>query len=204
VTQFESHFDRYRPEVRTRWRESDAPGAGLWYDLGPHLLDQAVQLFGKPQTILLDLARQREGAVADDWFHAVLRYDQLRVILHGSALVPALGPRLAVHGTGGSFIKFGLDPQEEALKAGQRPGTSDWGVDPLPGRLTLRNGDQAHEQIVTGVPGDYLAYYAAIRDAIRLGTPNPVPAEQALHVMRLIESGIQSAKEGRVLPVAPT
>jgi scyllo-inositol 2-dehydrogenase (NADP+) len=204
VTQFESHFDRYRPEVRSRWRESAAPGAGLWYDLGPHLVDQAVQLFGAPQAISLDLARQRDGAVADDWFHAVLRYDELRVILHGSALVAAVGARLAVHGTAGSFVKFGLDPQEDALKAGRRPGTADWGLDPLPGRLILRHGDELHEQVVASTPGDYLAYYAAIRDAIRLGTPNPVPAEQALHVMRLIELGIESAQEGQVLPVAQT
>jgi predicted dehydrogenase len=169
--------------------------------LGPHLVDQAVQLFGAPQAISLDLARQRDGAVADDWFHAVLRYDELRVILHGSALVAAVGARLAVHGTAGSFVKFGLDPQEDALKAGRRPGTADWGVDPLPGRLILRHGDELHEQVVAGAPGDYLAYYAAIRDAIRLGTPNPVPAEQALKVMELMELGIASAVQGRVMPV---
>jgi scyllo-inositol 2-dehydrogenase (NADP+) len=203
VTHFESHFDRYRPEVRARWRESAAPGAGLWYDLGPHLLDQAVQLFGEPQAIWLDLARQRDGAVADDWFHAVLRYDALRVVLHASALVPALGPRLTVHGTAGSFVKFGLDPQEDALKAGQLPGGEGWGVDPQPGRLILREGEAVHEQTIAGAPGNYLAYYGAIRDAIRLGAPNPVPAEQALQVMRLIELGLASANEGRVLAVAP-
>jgi len=202
VTHFESHFDRYRPEVRSRWRESAAPGAGLWYDLGPHLVDQAVQLFGMPQTISLDLARQRDGAIADDWFHAVLRHDELRVILHASTLVAAGGPRLAVHGTAGSFVKFGLDPQEDALKAGRRPGSADWGVDPLPGRLTLRHGDEAHEQVIASTPGDYLAYYAAIRDAIRLGAPNPVPAEQALQVMQLMELGIASTLQGRVMPVA--
>lgn len=199
VTHFESHFDRYRPQVRGRWRESAGPGSGLWFDLGSHLLDQALQLFGMPQAIWLDLARQRDGVVVDDWFHAVLRYGETRVILHGSALVPDVGPRLTVHGTSGSFVKFGLDPQEEALKAGLQPGVADWGVDPLPGRLTLRMGDEASEQIVASAPGNYLAYYAAIRDAIRLGTPNPVSAEQALQVMRLIECGIASAQEGRIL-----
>ena len=201
VTHFESHFDRYRPEVRQRWRETAGLGSGLWYDLGPHLLDQTVQLFGMPQTISLDLAQQRDGAVADDWFHAVLRYDERRVILHGSALVPAVGPRLIVHGTDGSFVKFGLDPQEDALKAGAQPGGADWGRDVNFGRLTLRDGDAVTERTVESVPGNYAAYYAAIRDAIRFGTPNPVPPEQALHIMQLIELGVASAREGRILNV---
>ena len=203
VTHLESHFDRYRPEVRARWRESDGPGTGLWFDLGAHLLDQALQLFGTPQSISLDLARQRDGAVVDDWFHALLRYDEMRVVLHGSALVPAMGPRLMVHATRGSFVKWGLDPQEDALKAGLHPCAADWGADPLAGRLTLRDGDAVSEQVVPSIPGNYLAYYAAIRDAIRLGTPNPVPAEQALQVTRLIECGVASAREGRVVRLAP-
>jgi predicted dehydrogenase len=195
VTHFESHFDRYRPKVQARWRESAGPGGGLWYDLGPHLLDQALQLFGRPDAIWLDLARQRDGAVADDWFHAVLRYGEMRAILHGSALVAATGPHFAVHGSCGSFVKFGLDPQEDALKAGLRPGAPGWGADPIPARLTLQSGDGVVEQAMQAIPGDYLTYYAAIRDAIRLGTPNPVPAQQALQVMELIELGIASAQQ---------
>lgn len=198
VTHFESHFDRYRPQVQARWREAAGPGGGLWYDLGSHLLDQALQLFGAPDGIWVDLARQRDGAVADDWFHAVLRYGDMRAILHGSALVAAPGPRLAAHGTGGSFVKFGLDPQEDALKAGLRPGSAGWGADPRPAQLTLHAGAESG-QSVNSVAGNYLAYYAGIRDAIRLGAPNPVPAEQALRVMRLIECGIASAREGRSL-----
>jgi len=202
VTHFESHFDRYRPKVQQRWRESAGLGGGLWYDLGSHLLDQALQLFGTPEAIWLDTARQRDGAVADDWFHALLRYGEMRVILHGSALVAATGPHFAVHGTSGSFVKFGLDPQEDALKAGLRPGAPGWGADMNVGRLTFQSGDAVAGQAVQCVPGDYLAYYAAIRDAIRLGTANPVPAEQALQVMQLIELGMESAREGRLLPVS--
>src|SRR3984957_4831652 len=127
LTHFESHFDRYRPEVPDRWRDSGGAGSGLWYDLGSHLLDQALHLFGLPQTISLDLAKQRDGARADDWFHAVLQYDRMRVILHASALVPEVGPRFVLHGTQGSFRKYGLDPQEEALKMGGKPGSAGWG-----------------------------------------------------------------------------
>lgn len=201
LTHFESHFDRYRPLVRPRWRESGAPGSGLWYDLGSHLLDQTLQLFGTPQTIALDLAGLREGAAADDWFHAVLRYEGLRVILHGSALVAELGPRFALHGTRGSFTKFGLDPQEDALKLGGRPGASDWGRDPRPGTLTLGEGDALVQRTIAGEAGDYSRYYAAVRDAVLHAAPNPVPASDALKVMRLIDLGLTSFRDGRVMPV---
>ena len=167
VTHFESHFDRYRPVVRPRWRESGAPGSGLWYDLGSHLIDQALQLFGRPQTLMLDLARERDGASADDSFHAVLRYEGLRVVLHASALVAHLGPRFAVHGTRGSFTKFGLDTQEDALKAGRRPGAADWGVDPLVPTLTLAEGDHLVDTSLPCERGDYLGYYGLLRQACR-------------------------------------
>ena len=195
VVHLESHFDRFRPGVRARWREGDGPGAGLWYDLGPHLLDQALCLFGPPERLTLDRARQRDGAQADDWFHAVLAYGPLRVVLHAGALAAATGPRFIVHGTRGSFVKRGLDTQEDALKAGRAPtgggaaADPDWGCDPNPGRLTLAQGEALVEQPHAGERGDYRRYYAGIRDAIRHGAPNPVPAEQALAVMRWLDRG---------------
>lgn len=201
LVHFESHFDRYRPDVRARWREGAGPGSGLWYDLGAHLLDQTLQLFGTPETISLDLARQRDGALADDWFHAVLRYGSLRVVLHGSALVPDVGPRYVLHGTTGAFTKYGLDPQEAEMKAGGKPGGVGWGVDTLPGALTVWRDGHEEERDVEGVPGDYRQYYAGVRAAILHGGPNPVPAEDALRVIRLIELGQQSFAEGRVAAV---
>jgi predicted dehydrogenase len=195
VTHFESHFDRYRPDVRGRWREGPGPGSGLWYDLGPHLLDQALLLFGEPEHLTLDLARQRDKASSDDWFHAVLRYGERRVILHGSALVAGLGPRFAVHGTAGSLLKFGLDTQENALKAGQPAGGAGWGVDPEPLRLTLREGDELVSSLRHCPAGNYPVYYAAVRDAIASGAANPVPPLEAIRVMRLVEAGIASAAE---------
>ena len=203
VTHFESHFDRYRPQVQTRWREADLPGSGLWYDLGPHLLDQALQLFGAPQSIALELMRQRDGAATDDWFHAVLRYEGLRVVLHASALTAQPGARYAVHGTAGSFVKLGLDPQEDALKTGAMPGGTGWGVDPLPGSLTVAGADgvvaaRTHH----GLGGDYGRYYAGIRDAILGAGANPVPAQQALQVMQWIALGQQSWREGRAVGAA--
>jgi scyllo-inositol 2-dehydrogenase (NADP+) len=203
IVHFESHFDRYRPEVRTRWREQADAGGGLWYDLGSHLLDQALQLFGLPESIWLDLALQRDAAKANDWFHAVLRYGSSRIILHGSALVPVPAPRFTVHGSLGSFIKSGLDTQEDALKAGKRPPMANWGHDPIPATLTLWHTGTSQSRELPCVPGNYCAYYEALRDAIHGIGNNPVSAIEAMQVVGLIELGLQSAREGRVVSVAP-
>ncbi len=200
-THVESHFDRFRPEVRQRWRESDQPGGGLWYDLGPHLLDQALQLLGPPDSLWLDTALQRDGARADDWFHAVLAYGSLRVVLHASALTARLAPRWLVHGTLGSYETWGLDAQEDALKAGINPQNADWGLDPRPGTLTLAEGDALRTHTLAPTQGDYKRYYADLRDALLDPAQHavPVPATQAREVMRWIELGLQSQREGRVI-----
>ncbi|BDI05167.1 oxidoreductase [Sphaerotilus microaerophilus] len=203
------HFDRYRPVVPARWREAGGPGSGLWMDLGPHLLDQALQLFGAPVAIAADLACMRDGAVADDGFHARLRWaDGLRADLHASTLAAVPGPRFALHGTLGSWVKQGLDRQEDDLKAGQRPDPArpaDWGQDPSAGRLVTAADPQAPspatvEQPWPNEPGRYPAYYAGIRDALLGLAPNPVPATEALAVMQLLDLGRLSAAERRELP----
>jgi len=199
VVELHSHFDRFRPQVPDRWRERAGPGTGLWFDLGPHLVDQALQLFGLPLSVQADIAIQREGAVVDDFFHVLLRYPRLRVVLHAGALVPAHGLRFAAHGTGGSFVKHGLDTQEAALKAGVAPGSPNWGHDPLAGALTrVDEGDQTTTP-VDGLPGDYRGYYAALREAIHGRGEPPVTAAQALDVMRVLEAGRASAREGRAI-----
>ena len=202
IVHFESHFDRYRPEVLGRWREQADTGGGLWYDLGAHLLDQALQLFGIPESIALDLAQQRDGAKTPDWFHAVLRYGQSRIILHGSALALAPGPRFTVHGSLGSFVKMGLDPQEDALKAGKRPLAPDWGVDDLPAAVSVWLDGACTKREINCVAGDYPAYYSAVRDAIHGKGVNPVPAHEAMHVIGLIELGLRSARDGCTMPVS--
>lgn len=201
LTHFESHFDRYRPQVPQRWRDGAGPGSGLWYDLAPHLIDQALCLFGMPQSIWLDLASQRDAALTDDWFHAILRYGELRVILHASALVAHQGPRIVMHGTQGSYTKYGLDPQEDALKAGARPGQEGWGIDTQPGRLDLLRGSWMQQSSLASEAGDYAQFYRAMRDAIWHGTASPVAASEALQVMQLLELGQHSAAQGRVMQV---
>lgn len=202
VVYFESHFDRYKPEVLPRWREQAGAGGGLWYDLGPHLADQALQLFGLPRAVYADFALQRSGAQAVDYFHVLLRYERLRVILHGSALVAGGSPRFLVHGSAGSYIKHGLDTQEDALKRGQRPDGPDWGRDPRDGALTRPAPEGMQTEAVATVPGDYRVYYAGLRDAILAGAPNPVPAQEAIAVMALLELACDSAAAGRELPVS--
>ncbi len=206
VVEMSSRHDRYRPEVRQRWRESAGQGAGLWFDIGPHLIDQALQLFGRPRAIALQRDLTRDGALADDWFHASLRYDRLHVQLHAGMLVAAGAPRFAVHGTRASFVKDGFDAQEDALKAGVRPTwppQADWGVDlGRASRVTRVSGAGDGSAIVEPVAlqhGAHQAYFAAIAAAIRNEAPNPVPPEEALAVMALLELGIRSAEERREL-----
>lgn len=200
IAEVHSHFDRFRPTVPDRWRERRGPGAGLWLDLGPHLVDQALQLFGLPDAVQADLAIQRAGAEVDDWFHVVLRYPRLRVVLHAGALVPGAGLRFAVHGSGGSWFKHGLDPQEAALRDGAVPGGDRWGVDPLPGRLLRANADGTVVDAVSPTPaGDYRAFYAGVRDAINADAAPTVTLDDALDVMRVLQAGIDSAASGRVI-----
>lgn len=202
VAYFESHFDRYRPQVRNRWREQAGVGSGIWYDLGPHLIDQALNLFGLPVSLTVDLGQLRPGAQATDYFHAVLAYPQRRVVLHGTLLAAAETARYIVHGTRGSYIKYGLDPQEDRLKSGERLPQEDWGYDMRDGVLTLAQGEVMTEQTLLTVPGNYPAYYAGIRDALTGHGENPVPAAQAIQVMEMIELGMESAKHRATLNLA--
>ncbi|MEN5170663.1 oxidoreductase [Brevundimonas pondensis] len=192
VVRFESSFNRWRPEVRDRWREGDGPGAGLWYDLGPHLIDQALCLFGRPLAISCDLAILRAGGRAIDYAHAVLRYADKRVILHADMVTPAADARFAVHGARASWLKDGLDVQEDQLKSGLTPGAAGWGVDPRPGVVV--DGVTGAREVVAGPPGDYPAYYSAVAGAVRDGAPNPVSPQEAAAVMEVLEAGLVSAE----------
>lgn len=198
LAEIHSHFDRFRPQVRERWREDDAPGSGLWMDLGPHLLDQILQLCGWPDAISVDLLAQRDGARGDDYFHAVLHYPRHRAILHAGSLVAASAPRFVVHGSAGSYLKDGLDVQEDQLRRGVAPGAPGWGVDPLHGDLVrVDAGGNSQRSTVDNVPGDYRVFYAAFRDAM-LGTGEaPVSTQQALQLMRLLDAGRHSADSGQ-------
>ena len=199
IVSYEAHFDRFRPELRPgAWREQPLPGSGVWFDLGPHLLDQALLLFGIPEAISADIRIERDGAAADDAFDVTLRYPRLRAVLRGSMLAQPLAPSFAVHGTKGSFVKYGLDPQEAALKAGRTPDEPDWDVEPaeLYGTLTTPEGTRT----IPTIRSSFTHYYENIRDAILGKAPLAVTPEWALQVMRGLELAVASSRERRVVP----
>jgi predicted dehydrogenase len=171
----------------------------VWYDLGPHLVDQALLLFGLPAVVAADLRIQREGGTAVDWFHVLLGYGRARVILSSSMLAAGISPRFLVRGTAASLTKLGWDRQEEQLVRGVEPGSPEWGSDPDP--LVIHSGETAGTQECLAPRGDYPAYYAGLHDAIAEGGEPPVTAAQASAVMAVIEAGERSAAEGRI--VAP-
>lgn len=196
VSYFESRFNRFRPTIRPGWREEIGPGTGLLYDLGPHLVDQALVLFGVPNAIFADVAHLRSQGTADDYFHIILEYDRLRAILHASNLVYHPGPRFVLHSDRGSYVKFELDPQEQNLKDGIRPGMQSWGLAEPKSNGTLYLADESERQVPT-LPGAYERYYAEIAGAILTGAEPPVTAKQGRDVMFVLEAAFRSAREKR-------
>ncbi|KTT51200.1 dehydrogenase [Pseudomonas oryzihabitans] len=196
LTSLESRIERFRPEVRTRWREAALPGSGLWFDLGPHLLDQALCLFGLPERLQAQLVRQRPGALTDDWFQVQLDYGARQVTLRAGMLAAGGVPRFLAQGTAASWIKRGADRQEDALKAGVRPGGPDWGQDPDPGWLIDASGER---QALPTPAGDHRRYYLALVEALTGRAGNPVSPAQACALMALLEAAQRSSAEGRAL-----
>ena len=191
------HYDRFRPQPVDRWKEDAAAGGGLWMDLGPHLLDEALCYFGQPLAIQADIAAVRPGAGADDTFHARLRYaDGLRVDLQASMLGALPRPRLILQGTLGTYGKQGLDPQEAALKAGRLPAPADdaaWGIDAEDGIAVLGQDSGTRRIAVPTENGAYPVYYRQVAETIRGRAANPVPPEEAVAVMRLLDAGRESS-----------
>jgi len=200
---FESHMERYRPTLKSEaWRELPTPGSGLWFDLGPHLLDQAFVLFGPPESMTAELRAERDAAAVDDAFDVVLHYPRMRVLLRSNLLTCVPGPRFRLNGTQGSFVKYGSDPQEDALKAGEKPGRPNWGQEPKEnwGTLSIADGDKITETRIPTETGDYRRYYENVRDAIVSGAPLDVSPQHALRIMQALELGIESSKRGCRLP----
>ena len=204
LASFESRIDRFRPEARlTVWRESGGPGGGTLFDLGPHLIDQALMLFGSPWTITANVRMERENAVVDDAWDIWLGYERPHptTVLLGSTLTACIpGPRFVVHGTRGSFVKRGIDPQEDQLKAGMRFDSAGFGeeAESAWGELKICGGETRRVQTARG---DYRGFYANVRDAL-LGRAEPgVKPEQAWRTTRLIELARESAGQGRRLRV---
>ncbi|MER2999433.1 oxidoreductase [Pontibacter populi] len=204
LVEYEAHFDRYRNEIKPdTWKEENLPGAGILYDLGAHLIDQALVLFGEPQRVYADIKIQRQGSKIPDYFEVVLFYSNLKVILKAGMLVRETGPHFILHGSKGSFVKYGMDVQEAALKAGSFPtaAATDWGQEPeeLWGMLnTELNGLHFKGKIESEI-GDYSGLYQNVYDAIIGQDELEVKPEQARNTIRIIELAMQSSQENRTL-----
>ena len=212
VVSLESHFDRFRPLLReATWKEKGNPANGLLFDLAPHLVDQALALFGMPKTLWASVRMDRDDSAIEDAFDICLGYAGLTVWCRSSMLACDAAPRFLVHGTRGSFRKCGLDPQEPALVAGAKVPRQGEPGEWLPeeedawGTLTIaprpeEPGNLLRETVRTE-PGDYRAYYANVRDAVLGRAELEVPAEAGFAVIRLLELARESSASGRVLPL---
>lgn len=204
IVSFESRFDRFRPAPRLEaWRESGGPGGGILWDIGPHLIDQALTLFGAPYAVSASVRMERDGAVVDDASDITLEYNlphPCTVLLRSTLTACIPGPRFLIHGTRGSFIKWGLDPQEEQLKSGMRYESSSIGEEPENAWGELRLCEGGSQRIPTAT-GDYRGFYANVRDALLGRAELDVQPEQAWRTIRLIELARESSREGRKLRV---
>jgi scyllo-inositol 2-dehydrogenase (NADP+) len=200
VIRFESRFEKWRPEPKPGWRESADPddAGGILYDLGSHLIDQALVLFGPVTTVYAEVDRRRPGArVDDDAFVTLTHQSGVRSHLWMSAVAAQAGPRMRVLGTRGAWTKPGLDPQEAALRAGETPGGPGWGEEPESAWGVLGAGHNTRP--VPTEPGDYRRFYAGLADAIRHGAPPPVNPRDAVASLRVLEAARRSAHEHKVV-----
>lgn len=198
IVLFESHFDRYRMELRPdAWRERPEAGSGIFFDLGVHLLDQALLLFGPPEAITADIRIERRGGQVDDAFDVLLHYSQMRALLRASMIALAPDLRFLVRGETAAYVKHGIDPQEEVLKRGEVPGADSWGKEKQQSWGLLQSLDGS-ERVETE-PGDYRLFYQNVRDAILGKSEITITHEQMLNVMHGVELARRSSEERRTV-----
>lgn len=202
LIEFESHYDRYRTQITPgTWKEEGDEYAGVLYNLGSHMVDQAYVLFDKPIAVTAHLKIVRTGGTVSDYYDIRLEYGKFTAILKCSYLVKEPGPRYIIHGEMGSFFKYGIDPQEEMLKAGNLPESEKWGTEPVDLWGTLyysENGDTQSLKIPT-IPGNYHHFYNNLFDSIRNGKELLVQPEETVEVLKILESCIKSNREKRTI-----
>lgn len=198
IVHFESHFDRFRPEPKDNWREKEVPGSGILYDLGSHLIDQALFLFGKPDWVYAEILKQRKNVMADDFFDISMMFGEVKVRLTASIFVNTILPKFMVLGEKGTYTKYGLDIQEQALKEAKLPIGSIWGVEPEEnwGKIYYEDKQVSYPTL----NGDYRQLYENVAQAILLNEPLSVTAEQAIGCLKVIEACRRSHEQGRRIP----
>ena len=204
IVRFETHYDRYRPQLKPgAWRETTRPGSGILFDLAPHLIDHALVLFGLPEAVTADVRIERENAVADDAFDIMFHYPKaLRAALRSSILAAVPRPRFVLFGTQGSFAKQTTDPQENNLRHGNIPKDGPWGAEPEEnwGLLTVPEGDKFTQRRIPSENCDFRDYYANVRDSLLRKAAPVVTTEWAVNVMRLLEMARESSERRCTIP----
>jgi len=201
LVEYEAHFDRYRTFIQDNWKEDASVGTGTLYNLGSHLIDQALVLFGFPQWVFADVRHARKDSKVDDAFDIRLGYPEVRVTLKASYLVREPGPKYILHGEQGSFHKYGMDIQEEELKKGRWPKGDDWGEEPENwyGHLTTHLNESEFNGKIKSENGCYMAYYDSIYDHLTKGRKIAVTAEQGRDIVQVIEAAYASARGKNVI-----
>jgi predicted dehydrogenase len=205
IVSLESTFDRWKPAIRPQfWKEDGTAGGGHLLDIGTHVADQAIHLFGLPEGVSAQIRTERENAVTDDSFTIHLRYADKLVTLSSNCLATLPRPRFLLRGTQGNFMKWGLDPQEARLKDNPHSDPAGWGIEPESdwGDLSAFAGETPIVGKVPSVPGAYLQYYEGVRDAILQTAPPPVAGIDALHVARLLELARKSSEQRREIALS--
>lgn len=202
VHYYESHWDLFRPNLRGVWRENPDELGGILYDLAPHMIDQALLLFGTPETVYAQIETHRPGCKVDDLFRIHLRFPSgVSAVLVTDMLAPIAGPRFHIQGQLGAYEKYGLDPQESALRAGELPQGDRWGKEESScwGRLIARDlKGLAIDAKVATTPGDYRQFYQAVYQALLTNGPSPVDPEAVFLQLRVIEAALRSARSNTV------
>ena len=202
IVEAEMHYDRYVPELSYKThKETPTPAVGCLYDLGSHLVDQALQLFGMPLAVFADITINRPGSKVDDYIDLKLFYPGYRVILKSSYYVREAMPGYQIHGTLGSFIKHKTDVQETDLQAHKKPGGDDWGIEPenQKGLLHTEKNGKIIKEFVQSMRGNYGDYYEGIYNAIRNNAEVPVSGEDGKKVIQIVEAATKSNKEKKVI-----
>lgn len=195
IQYYEAHFDRFSPErKRAAWRDEEQAGSGILFDLGSHLIDQVYSLFGRPQSIFADIQSQRDGSKVDDFFEVQMNYPDVKAVVTAGMLVEKPELRYIINGSKGSFVKYGLDPQEASLKEGKSPEGEEWGKESFEnwGLTTFVNKELFFDGTVETEPGDYMAFYNNVYDVLVNKAEMAVKPHEARDVIRIIELAFES------------
>lgn len=202
IVEAEIRFDRYNPNLSPKaWKESANAGAGVLKDLGPHIIDQAIYLFGYPKSVFADIRTLREGSLVDDNIDILLYYPDKRVRLHAGFFNKEMVPSYILQGRNGSFMKHRGDVQEDTLKTGAKPNLTDWGTEPvaLSGILNIVKDGKTVKKTIPTLQGNYYGLFDGVYKAITENTPEPVTAQDATRVMKIIDAALLSSSTGQVI-----